>query len=145
VTERILLTGRPVVGGVAEAEALVTRSTISGWGGMDPMTGVITENEHELQGQSFAGRVLVFRGAKGSSAWSAYFNMARIAGVGPAALVYTHTTTKVALGAVVSRVPAVTDLDADPMARIHTGDLVRVDGDRGTVEVIRRADQRPTT
>jgi predicted aconitase with swiveling domain len=44
-------------------------------------------------------------------------------------------TTKVALGAVVMRVPSVTDLDRDPLDVIETGDWVIVDGDRGIVEV----------
>ena len=31
----VVLKGRKVVGGVAEGEALVTRQTISGWGGIN--------------------------------------------------------------------------------------------------------------
>ena len=46
-------------------------------------------------------------------------------------------TTKMALGAVVTRVPAVTDLDQDPLEVIETGDWVKVDGDKGIVEVIK--------
>jgi hypothetical protein len=134
----IVLHGRAVVGGVAEGEALVTRESISGWGGVDPMTGTIIESRHELRGQSFKDKVLVFPGAKGSSGWSAIFHLARRAGVPPKAMVYNVTTTKVALGAVVTRVPAVTDLDRDPLDVIETGDWVRVDGDRGVVEVTKR-------
>ena len=63
----IVLHGRCVVGGCAEGEALVTRQTISGWGGINERDGSIIERRHELRGQSFAGRVLVFPGAKGSS------------------------------------------------------------------------------
>ena len=131
----IVLHGRRVCGGVAEGPALVTGETISGWGGVNPMQGTITETRHELLGQSFAGRILVFRGAKGSSGWSAIFHMARLAGKAPLALVFNDMTTKVALGAVVMRVPAVTALDRDPLAVIASGDWVRVDGDRGRVEV----------
>jgi predicted aconitase with swiveling domain len=47
-------------------------------------------------------------------------------------------TTKVALGAVVTRAPAVTDLDRDPLEVIETGDWVRVDGDNGIVEVTKK-------
>ena len=131
----IVLHGRRVCGGVAEGLALVTGETISGWGGVNPMQGTITETRHELLGQSFAGRILVFRGAKGSSGWSAIFHMARLAGKAPLALVFNDMTTKVALGAVVMRVPAVTALDRDPLAVIASGDWVRVDGDRGRVEI----------
>ena len=139
VKPNIVLTGRKVVGGVAEGEAQVTRDTISGWGGVNAMTGTVIESRHELRGQSFAGKILVFPGAKGSSGWSAVFHMARLAGKAPLALVFNVMTTKAALGAVVMRIPAVTDLDRDPLDLIETGDRVRVDGDRGTVEIWKAA------
>lgn len=131
----IVLNGRKVVGGVAEGEALVTRETISGWGGVQAMTGTVIESRHELKGVSFAGKVLVFPGAKGSSGWSGVFHTARLAGSAPLAMVFTTMTTKVALGCVVMRVPSVTDLNRDPLELIETGDRVRVDGDAGTVTI----------
>ena len=132
------LHGRGLGGGVIEAEALVTREAISGWGGVDPREGRIIESRHELVGQSFAGKVLVFPGAKGSSGWSGMFHMARLMGTSPAALVFTTMNTKIALGVVVTHVPAVTDLDGDPFDAIRSGDLVRVDGDRGEIVITRR-------
>lgn len=131
----VRLSGRGLVGGVAEGEALVTRESISGWGGIDPRTGTIIESRHELCRQSFRDRVLVFPGAKGSSGWSGVFHMARLAGVAPRAMIFNTMNTKVALGVVVTHVPAVTDLDRDPLEIIETGDWVRVDADAGTVEV----------
>lgn len=135
--EKIVLHGRKVVGGRAEGEALVTSETISGWGGIDSMKGVITEARHELRGQSFKDKVLVFRGAKGSSGWSAAFHTTRLAGTAPKAMIFNEMTTKIALGAVVMRKPAVTDLDQNPLTVIETGDWVTVDADAGTVEVIK--------
>ena len=133
-----VLQGRKVVGGYAEGEALVTTDTISGWGGINPMTGTVIETRHQLRGQSFKDKVLVFPGAKGSSGWSAAFHITRLTGTAPRALVFNEMTTKIALGAVVMRVPAVTDLDRDPLQLIATGDWVIVDGDRGLVEIRRR-------
>jgi uncharacterized protein len=135
----LVLHGRGLGGGIAEGEALVTREAISGWGGVEPREGRIIESRHELVGRSFAGRILVFPGAKGSSGWSGMFHMARLMGSAPAALVFTTMNTKIALGVVVTHVPAVTDLDADPFAVIRTGDRVRVDGDRGEIRVTRVA------
>jgi hypothetical protein len=132
---KIILRGRKVVGGCAEGEALVTRDTISGWGGIDPMTGTVIETHHELRGVSFKDKVLVFPGAKGSSGWSAAFHLARIANAAPKAMVFNVMTTKIALGAVVTRAPSVTDFDQDPLSVIETGDWVKVDGDRGIVEI----------
>ena len=131
----IILRGRKVVGGRAEGEALVTREAIPGSGGVNPVQGIITETRHELRGVSFKDKILVCRGAKGSSGWSAMYHTARLAGTAPRALVFNEMTTKVALGAVVMRVPSVTGLDQDPLDVIETGDWVIVDGDAGTVEV----------
>ena len=80
----------------------------------------------------------MFPGAKGSSGWASNFQAARLAGAGPAAVLFNVMTTKIALGAVVMRVPAVTDLDQDPTLVLQTGDWVRVSGDTGTVEVLHR-------
>jgi predicted aconitase with swiveling domain len=134
----LVLRGRKVVGGVAEGEALVTRHRISGWGGIDPRTGTIIETRHELKGVSFKGKVLVFPGAKGSSGWSSQFHVARLAGAAPLAMVFNEMSTKIALGAVVSHAPSVTDFDRDPLEVIATGDWVRVDGDAGIVEVTKK-------
>ncbi|MGE5721452.1 MAG: aconitase X swivel domain-containing protein [Sphingomonadales bacterium] len=134
----VVLHGRTVVGGVAEGEALVTRDTISGWGGVNAMTGTVIESRHELKGQSFAGKVLVFPGAKGSSGWSSVFHMTRLAGTAPLALLFNIMTTKAALGAVVMRVPAITDFDRDPLEFIETGDRVLVDATNGLVKVWKR-------
>ncbi len=141
MSELVVLRGRKVVGGVAEGEALVTHETISGWGGVNPMTGTIIETRHELRGQSFKDKILVCPGAKGSSGWSGVFHLARLTGMAPKALVFNEMTTKIALGAVVMRIPAVTSLDKDPLTVIETGDWVRVDGDRGVVEVRKRGAQ----
>jgi predicted aconitase with swiveling domain len=137
----IVLRGRKVYGGIAEGEALVTKETISGWGGVNAMQGTIIETRHELRGQSFKDKVLVFRGAKGSSGWSVVFHTARLAGSAPKAMIFNEMTTKVALGAVVMRVPSVTELDRDPLQVIETGDWVKVDGDSGTVEVTKKKQQ----
>jgi len=134
----IVLHGRAVIAGIAEGEALVSMETLSGWGGVDPRTGTIIETRHPLRGQSFRDKVLVIRGAKGSSGWSSMFHLCRLAGTAPRALVFNEMTTKIALGAVVMRIPAVTGLDRDPLGLVRTGDWVRVDGDRGLVEIRRR-------
>lgn len=135
---RIVLRGRKVVGGVAEGEALVTTETISGWGGIDAMTGTVVEARHQLRGQSFAGKILVFPGAKGSSGWSAAFHQTRLAGTSPKAMIFKDMTTKIALGAVVMHAPAMTELDQDPLQVVETGDWVRVDADNGIVEITKK-------
>jgi predicted aconitase with swiveling domain len=134
----IELRGRGIVPGVAEGEALVSHETISGWGGIDPATGTIIERRHELSGVCFTGKILVFPGAKGSSGWSGFFQSTRLLGTAPLAMVFTTLSAKSALGAVVTRVPTVTEFEDDPVEIIRTGDHVTVDGDRGIVTVKRQ-------
>jgi predicted aconitase with swiveling domain len=133
--KKIVLHGRKVVGGCAEGEALVTRDTISGWGGIDATKGIITERRHELKGRSFKDKVLVFPGTKGSSGTSMAFHATRLLGTAPRALIFNDMTTKIALSAVLLHAPAVTGLDKDPLEVIRTGDWVKVDADAGVVEV----------
>jgi predicted aconitase with swiveling domain len=139
----IVLRGRTVVPGRAEGEALVTHQAVPGWGGVNPVRGVITETRHDLRGVAFKDKILVFRGAKGSSGWSAMYHTTRLAGTAPKALVFNEMTTKVALGAVVMRVPSMTDLDLDPLEVIETGDWVVVDADAGIVEVFKTVRRKP--
>ncbi len=137
----ILLHGRKIIGGSAQGEALVTRQTISGWGGIDPKTGTIIELRHELRGKSFKDKILVFPGAKGSSGWSAFFHMARLSGAAPKGFLFNKMSTKIALGLVVTHAPAVTDFDRDPLTVIETGDWVEIDADQGIVKVTKQAER----
>lgn len=134
-TGTLVIRGRTVVKGKASGEALVTRETISGWGGINEREGTVIERRHELLGQSFAGKILLFPGAKGSSGWSAFFHMTRLNGVSPAAMLFTRMTTKMALGAVVTRVPAMTEFEQDPFDHIQTGDWIDVDADAGEIRI----------
>jgi hypothetical protein len=51
-------------------------------------------------------------------------------------MIIGRLSAKSALGAVVTRVPAITDLDADPCSVIATGDRVLLDN--STVEVAKQ-------
>ena len=132
----MVIKGRGVISGSAEGVALVSRETIQGWSGIDDETGVIIEEGHPFKGHSIAGKVLILSGGKGSNGWSCHFHEARLKGIAPAALVFPKIDSRTGVAAVVTEVPCVTDLSDDVFDIIKTGDLVRVDGDNGTIEVI---------
>lgn len=143
--EKIILHGRGATSGYGEGEALVIHGSMGGWGFADPVKGVFIDGHNkECFGKSFAGKVLVFNNASGSSAWSMVYHNTRLNGVAPAAMVYNVTSAKAALGVVVGRIPAVTDLDRNPLELIDSGDYVRVDADEGTVEILKKAEQTKT-
>jgi hypothetical protein len=133
----VILKGRKVHGGCVEGEALVTDAAMGGYGAFDVDTGTVVEENHPLKGVSLAGKVLVFRSAKGSSSWSTWHQALGVVGTGPIAYVVVKSNPQIALTAAVLKLPAVTDLDTNPVMAIRTGDRVKVDGDAGTVEIIR--------
>jgi len=134
-TQRIIR-GRGALGGVAEGPALISKRTITGWNGVDVHTGNVIERGHPLEGLSIKGSVLILEGSRGSNGWSVFFHAAQEAGCGPAALVFPRLDSRTAVTAAVLNVPLVTDLSEDVFDIIHVGDRVRVDGDRGIIEVL---------
>jgi predicted aconitase with swiveling domain len=133
----IVLKGRKVYGGVAEGEALVSKSGIALCAGVDPHTGEITERGHHLKGQNVAGKILVLPFGKGSSAFSKFAYGLKLAGNAPLAWIVRDINPQTALASLAMQIPAVTALDTDPLEVIADGDRVRVDGDAGTVEVFK--------
>lgn len=125
------LIGRKVSTGQAAGIALVTSMGISFYGGVDPETGHIVEKDHELEGQSIAGRVLVFPTGKGSTVGSYTLYRLKKAGLAPAAIINAESEPITAVGCIISDIPSV---DHIPLGQIKTGMQVRVDGESGLVE-----------
>jgi predicted aconitase with swiveling domain len=135
---KLTIHGRTIVGGITEGEALVSTETLSGFGGLDRETGIVIDKRHQLYNQCLKNKILIIPGAKGSSSFSIYFHYLRLNDVAPKAILYNVTTSKMALGALVCHVPAMTDFDLDPVTSIRTGDWVHVDADNGVVQVLKQ-------
>lgn len=135
MTETLTIRGKKVVGGQAEGEALVADERVSFWGGTDPTKGIVHEVGNKFEGQSFAGKVFIFRFTKGSSGTSAYINIASRLGVAPAAIINTELDSLCVLGCAISDIPMMTDLDRDPFEVIEDGDWIKLDADAGIIEV----------
>lgn len=132
--------GRAIHRGLVEGEALVMEDCLGGYGAFDVRTGEIVEAGAQ-RGQSVAGKVVFFRRAKGSSSWTIWHQVLKFTGKAPKAYVVQESNTQVALGAVVLRIPAV-EIRGGAAGAVATGDWVRVNGDDGTVEVLRPAGAR---
>ena len=124
--------------GVVEGEALVTSDLVAFWGGTNWETGEIVEVGHEARGKNVAGKILVFpRGKGGAGETFGYYYLFR-SGKTPKAMVCNRGMGQTVAGALLGRTPMVYGFDEDVVAAIHTGDKVRVDTDKGEVEVIER-------
>ena len=132
MSETFSCTGRTIKSGRGEGPALVSPAAIGFLGGVDPDTGVVLEPGHPLQGQSVAGRVLVFPTGKGSTVGSYTILRLGRGGHGPAAIVNAESEAIVAVGAIIADIPMVDRID---IAQIHDGDWVAVED--GVVTVTR--------
>jgi predicted aconitase with swiveling domain len=137
--ETITLKGRGVIAGIVEGEALVCPQSITGWGGIDPKSGIIKEYENTNRGRSIKGKILVMPGSKGSNGWSCYFGAARAAGAAPLGWIFTRIDSSSGVATAVLQIPTVVDFEEnqDPCVLIKTGDRVRMDGHTGVVEVFK--------
>ena len=133
--DKFVLKGRKIVTGKASGEAIVTKEAISFNGGVDNMTGIVTEPGHELEGVNIAGKVLVFLTGKGSTggSYKIYDMVSR--GTAPVAFVQVSPEGVTTIGAIIGNIPVAAGFDQDPTLAICDGDFVELDADAGTVAV----------
>jgi len=123
-------TGRTIFPGKASGEALVSRMGISFYGGVDPETGVVTEAGHDLEGQSIAGRVLVFPSGKGSTVGSYVLYRLKRNGHAPIAIINETCETITAVGCIIAEIPCV---DQVTLSDLKTGMQLHVDAEQGLI------------
>ncbi|MFH0862040.1 MAG: DUF126 domain-containing protein [Candidatus Altiarchaeota archaeon] len=124
------LKGRIINKGTVEGIALVTKDPISFYGGVDPKTGIISDKDNELNGQSIRGKVLVFPFGKGSTVGPyTIYQLAKL-GNAPLAMVNKECETIVAVGCIIADIPAVDRID---LTKIKTGQKVRIDGEKVSI------------
>jgi predicted aconitase with swiveling domain len=120
-----VLHGRVIKAGQSEGIALVSPEPIGFFGMIDTETGIVVEKGHPLEGESIAGRILVFPTGKGSTVGSYSLYRLAKAGLAPVAIINSESEPIVAVGAIISDIPMVDQVD---IGQIHTGDYVHVDG-----------------
>ena len=129
----MILKGRTIYKGVAEGQALVTSQGISFFGGVDPDTGEVVERGHQLEGQTIAGKVLVFPTGKGSTVGSYTLLRLKHNGKAPAAIINAGCETITAVGCIISEIPCVDHIEID---QIESGETLLVDAKKGQVEIL---------
>ncbi len=127
---------RSISRGVAQGRVLISHDAISFLGNVDPKTGIVVEQEHDLYGKSIKNRVLVFPHGKGSTVGSYVLYQLSKNGVAPSAMINIESEPIVAVGAIISDIPLVDRLETDPYEVLKNGTLVKIDSQTGYVEVL---------
>ncbi|MCK5473972.1 MAG: DUF126 domain-containing protein [Candidatus Aenigmarchaeota archaeon] len=127
------LKARTISKGTATGKVLVSLDAISFYGGVDPDTGTIVEKGHALEGKTVAGKILVFPRGKGSTVGSYTIYRLKKNKVAPLAIINKETEAIVAVGVIISDIPAIDKLEKDAYKNLKTGQIATVDGNKGVL------------
>ncbi len=142
---KIILKGHKGIGGTAEGEALVCQEPLNlmadaGNVWTDPKDTTFTSKigTPSVYGKSFAGKVLVFPTGKGGIFSTNIMMDVAATGSTPKAIINVKTHPVWAVLSIILNIPLVDRLDKNPCKVIETGDWVKVDGRKGTVEITKK-------
>jgi len=124
--------------GVAEGLALVYRKPFP-FSDINPENGLIDVPEHELKGANICDKVLVYPCGCGASTedWGLY--ILKKAGHAPKAIINGRRIFNIHMtGAMLADIPMVYGLDENCLNLIRDGDHIKVDGEKGFIEVNRK-------
>ena len=119
--------------GQGEGQVLISRDEILFYL-CDPETGTITEQGHDLEGKSVAGKVLVFPAGKGSSSVQVDgLYQLQMRNMGPKGMIIQRPDTILVTSAIIMEIPLVDRVDPLFYQTVRDGDRVCVDADHGTI------------
>ncbi|MEK6592993.1 MAG: DUF126 domain-containing protein [Pseudomonadota bacterium] len=128
---------RRAFGPVVEGEALVSDEGFSPRYDLDRWTGQISRPGHALEGHNLRDKILITPSAKGGIAAGWAFYDIKHKGIAPKAFVFGVTNPVMVQGAVFAGITITEGWSRRPHDIIKTGDVVRVDPKRKTIEVVK--------
>lgn len=105
----------------------------------DPETGRVMEKGHDLEGQSVAGKILVFPAGKGSSSVQVdglYQLLTR--NNAPKAMIIQRPDTILVTSAIIMEIPLVDRVEEEFYRIVENGDDLCVDANLGTITMMRQ-------
>ena len=121
--------------GVAVGEPILSREPISFLAGVDPKTGTVVEEGHELFGKNISGKILFFPHGKGSTVGSYVMYSLKKNGCAPKAIVNVLADPVVVVGAIIAEIPSVFNVKFD-YTHVSKSKRCVVDSNSGIVKLI---------
>lgn len=144
MSTELKLKGRGLVAGIVEGEALVSKESLVWSHGVDPESGKIDDVRVSVCGECVKDKVLIYPLGKGSTSGATWMLETVRCGNSPKAIVNVETEMIIVAGAVLAKnlynqtLPVVDRTDLNPIECIETGDWVRVNGETGIIEVLKK-------
>ena len=122
--------------GMVEGEVLVSTDEIMFYL-IEPKTGFVIEPGHSLEGQSMAGKILIFPGGKGSSVVQAdgLFQLNKEGNL-PKGMIIQYPETVLVSSAIIMDIPMVDKVEQEFYETIKSGDRIRINADEGIIEIL---------
>lgn len=131
----MIVKGNKILGGRAvEGEIILQEENFSFFGDVNRETGMI--NVGTNAGKSFKDKILVFPQSKGSTLAPYVATDCKRNGVAPKAILCQKADGVVAMVAILADIPTMDQFEEDIVRVVKTGDRVRVDPDKGFIEVL---------
>lgn len=126
---------RKISEGKADGEVIVSKDSICFYL-VEPETGVVVEKNHDIEGKSIAGKILVMPSGKGSSVVQAdgLFKLAQN-DKAPKAMIIEHADTVLVSGAIIMEIPMVHKVEDKFYKTVIDGDVVSLDADKGIIRL----------
>jgi predicted aconitase with swiveling domain len=124
---------RKISEGKAEGEVIVSKDSVCFYL-VEPETGVVVEKNHDIEGKSIAGKILVMPSGKGSSVVQAdgLFKLAQN-DKAPKAMIIEHADTVLVSGAIIMEIPMVHKVEDKFYKTVINGNVVSLDADKGII------------
>jgi hypothetical protein len=131
----MIVKGNKILGGRAvEGEIILQEDNFSFFGDVNRETGMI--NVGANAGKSFKDKILVFPQSKGSTLAPYVVTDCKRNGVAPKAILCQKADGVVAMVAILADIPTMDQFEEDIVGVVKTGDCVRVDPDKGFIEIL---------
>ena len=126
---------RKISEGKVDGEVMVSKDSVCFYL-VEPETGVVVEKNHDIEGKSIAGKILVMPSGKGSSVVQAdgLFKLAKNDRA-PKAMIIEHADTVLVTGAIIMEIPMVHKVEAKFYKTVRNGDVVSLDADKGIIRL----------
>ena len=125
--------GRTIMKGDAQAEAIVAKTPLSFL--YIDSTGAVLDKTQDLYGQVIKDKILVVPALKGSSMQELSLAALVQSGRAPKGIIALEADARLITAALFCEIPTMDKLEKNPLEAISTGDLVRINADKGIVEV----------
>ncbi|MGZ7049270.1 MAG: DUF126 domain-containing protein [Methanobacterium sp.] len=123
--------------GNAKGEVLITKDPLSFLGGVDPHTGMVIDQGHELYGKKITDKILIIPSGKGSTVGSyVIFQMSK-SKTAPKAIISIKAEPIIATGAIMAGIPMVHEPEAPLLDILENGDIIEVDADKEIIRLLK--------